>query len=94
MYGYYSKVKLEEGSDEIEKDVDVDDEDAGYISDEENDKFNYVMTHENNYNRGSRLPECIVLRDPYPGEAKIMIKRKSPAVLRFNKPKPGNNPQR
>ena len=76
MYRSYSKVGSEEGSDEIEKDVDdqVDDEDAGYITDEENDKFNYVMTHANNYKRGSRLPGCIVLRDPYPGEPRVMIK--------------------
>ena len=50
MYRSYSKVKSEEDSDEIEKDVydQVDDVHAFYVTDEENDRFNYVMTQTNN----------------------------------------------
>ena len=82
--------------------TDIDD-DAGYDSDnpdkeadqyDSDDKFNYVMTYKDNYRKGPKLPEYIILNDPYPGEPRMMRKRKLTAVLRFNKPNPGNNPQK
>ena len=57
------------------------------------DKFNYMMTHRTD-GMGKRLPEHIILNDPYPGEPQIMRKRQNPAVLRFNKSNHGNNPMK
>ena len=57
-----------------------------------NERFNYIITH--NDKRGNKIPECIKLTDPYPGESGMMMKRKFPAVLRYNKTNRDNNPQK
>ena len=79
-------------------DENMDDSDDGYNTDTElnDDQFNYVMTHKNkkDYKQGMPLPEYIVLSNPYPGEPHMMKKRRFPAVLRFNKTNPGNNPKK
>ena len=76
--------------------------------DDSEDKFHFIMTHQTDsnkdcneedkskkyYKKGDKLPEYIELNDPYPGEPKMMIKRKHPAVLRFNKINKDNNPQK
>ena len=92
MYSSYSHTKAEADIYEMEKDNEVD-EDDGYETDDAEDKFNYVMTH-NDYKDGVKLPEYIILRDPYPGEPQMMKKRNFPAVLRFIKTNKGNNPQK
>ena len=88
---------------------DATDDDPGYETggdDEIEDKFHFIMTHQTeskkdcdegdkkDFKKGDKLPECIELNDPYPGEPKMMIKRKHPAVLRFNKINKDNNPQK
>ena len=85
---------MEKGADD-----DVHDEDDGYNSeDPDNDKFNYIMTHETNagskYKKGGKLPDIIRLSGQIPGESSIMVKRSHPAVLRFNKTNRQNNPQK
>ena len=93
MYRSYTKAKQDEEIDVDAKqgDDNVEDDD-GYCTDDPDDKFNYVMTHKDE--KGKKIPECIVLKDPYPGEPRMMIKRKFPAVLRYNKTKRDNNPQK
>ena len=57
-------------------------EDKGYASgvdDDNDDKFNYIMTHDNK--KRTKLPKYIELSDPFPGEPKMMVKRNQPAVL-------------
>ena len=102
MYSSCSMSRSEKISDEKDNEDDID-EDAGYESDSQDkqadrydpdNKFNYVMTFKDNHMEGPKLPEFIILNDPYPGEPRMMRKRKVPAVLRFNKPNPGNNPQK
>ena len=78
-------------------DEEINDHDDGYQSEEDEDeKFNYVMTHEtkDNNKKGEPLPDYIVLSDPYPGEPHLMRRRRFPAVLRFNKINQGNNPHK
>ena len=57
--------------------------------DDTEDKFNYIMTHKTeklgDLKKGKKLPQQIELRDPYPGEPRLMVKRNHPAVLRYNK---------
>ena len=52
------------------------------------------MTYETNSKKGTVVPEIIVLKDPYPNEPSMMVKREFPAVLRFNKSNKDNNPMR
>jgi hypothetical protein len=52
------------------------------------------MTYNDGYKEGTKLPEYIILSNPYPGEPRMMRKRNSPAVLRFNMINKGNNPQK
>ena len=93
MFKSYSNTSSEEDQNDHVKEDEVD-EDDGYASDDPDDKFNYVMTNRNYYKNGTKLPDYIVLSDPYPGEPRMMQKRNFPAVLRFNKTNKGNNPQR
>jgi hypothetical protein len=93
MFKSYSNTRSEEGKNDHVKEDEVD-EDDGYATDDADDKFNYVMTHRNNAKNGAKVPDYIVLSDPYPGEPRMMQKRNFPAVLRFNKTNRGNNPQR
>ena len=58
------------------------------------DKFNYIMTYETQSKKGPVVPDIIVLKDPYPNEPSMMVKREFPAVLRFNKSNKDNNPMR
>merc|ERR1711923_448819 len=51
------------------------------------------MTHRKN-GRGKKLPDYIVLKDPIPGEASVMQKRRSPIALRFHQVKANNDPER
>ena len=53
---------------------------------EEESKFDYVMTATNKKEK-IKLPEYIVIDNPFPGEPPFMRKRNKPAVLRFHKPK-------
>ena len=92
MYKSYSKTKSEEDKDNDSKQGDEVDEDDGYSSDNADDRFNYIITH--NDERGVKIPECIVLENPYPGEPRMMAKRKVPAVLRYNKSNKDNNPKK
>ena len=91
MYKSYSKVKSEKELDDDLKEGDEEVEDDGYQTDDPDEKFNYIITH--NEKKGNKIPECITLKDPYPGESRMMIKRKFPAVLRFNKTNKDNNPR-
>ena len=97
MYRSFSRAKENhEDEDHIAKGFEInEDDDDGYetLGDDDNDeKFNYVMTHENK--RKIKLPQYIELSNPFPGEPKMMIKRNQPAVLRFNKTNKDNNPKR
>ena len=56
-----------------------------------NHKFHYLMTSETP-KKPIPLLDVISLQDPYPGEAPLMKKRKTPAVLRFHKPKQNLDP--
>ena len=95
MYRSCSQSKSEEYAEENEKENEVDEgDDDGYHSGDEDEKFNHVMTYKDKKNNGAKLPEYIVLSDPYPGEPRMMRKRQFPAVLRFNKTAQGNNPQK
>ena len=79
-----------------EDDGEIDEKDDGYQTEEEEDeKFNYVMTYEtkDDNKKSQPLPEYIVLSDPYPGEPQTIRRRGFPAVLRFNKINQGNNPK-
>ena len=60
--------------------------------DDDDNKFNFVMTHEKK--KRMKLPQYIELSNPFPGETKIMRKRRQPAVLRFNKINKDNNPKK
>ena len=93
MFKSYGSTRSKEDKNEHVKENEVD-EDDGYITDDADDKFNYVMTHRNDDKNKTKIPEYIILRDPYPGEPQMMQKRTFPAVLRFNKTNKGNNPQR
>ena len=89
----------DEESSQEKGEEDVNNEDDGYSSEDPNDdKFNYIMTHEtngmNNYKKGGKLPEIIRLSGLFPGESSIMVKRSYPAVLRLNKTNRQNNPQK
>ena len=88
MYSSYSQTKSQEGVDRKDEENEVE-EDDGYITEDTEDKFNYVMNYKNNSKQGTKLPEYIILNDPYPGEPHMMRKRNFPAVLRFNKTNPG-----
>ena len=97
--GARSNQSDEESSQEKGADEGVNNEDDGYNSeDPDDDKFNYVMTHEtngpNNYKKAGKLPDCIKLSGQFPGESSLMVKRSHPAVLRFNKANRQNNPQK
>ena len=83
--------RVEDMEDNVKQGDEVN-EDDGYQTDDADDRFNYVMTH--NEEMGAKIPEYIRLSDPYPGEARMMRKRKFPAVLRFNKTNRDNNPQK
>ena len=95
-----NSVQEESGHDQDKEEEEYDNDiDDGYNTDdneveENDDKFNYVMTHRNNYKEGKKLPEYIKLDDPYPGEPHLMRRRNFPAVLRFHKTNQGNNPQK
>ena len=93
MFKSYGSTRSKEDKNEHVKEDEVD-EDDGYITDDADDKFNYVMTYRNDDKNKTKIPEYIILRDPYPGEPQMMQKRTFPAVLRFNKTNKGNNPQR
>ena len=58
----------------------------------DDEKFHYIMTDDDNGKCGAPLPMLIELSNPFPREPKMMRKRLYPAVLRFNKPKRDNNP--
>ena len=66
--------------DQDKEEAEYEDEiDDGYNTDdieveENDDKFNYVMTHRNNYKEGKKLPDYIKLDDPYRGEPHMMRK--------------------
>ena len=92
VYKAYSKVKSEDDFDDDVKQGDEVAEDDGYHTDDADERFNYVITH--NEKRGDKIPEYIKLNNPYPGESRTMMKRKFPAVLRFNKSNKDNNPQK
>ena len=59
--------------------------------DEEFDKFNYVMTYQNNGKRGVKLPNKIKIRDAMPGESELMQLRTRPVALRYHKVKEKND---
>ena len=90
---YAQFVKMYDGTSSQEKQEDEDDDpdalsdDQVTRSDEDDDanKWNYIMTVENNGSQGSELPLLIELRDPIPGEASKMKRRRHPAALRFHK---------
>ena len=97
--GSRSNQSDEESSQEKGTEEDVSNRDDGYNSeDPDDDKFNYIMTHEtnerSNYKKAGKLPEIIRLSGQFPGESRIMVKRSYPAVLRFNKANRQNNPQK
>ena len=48
-------------------------------------KYDHIMNYLDNGKRGDRLPKVINLKDPIPGEAKSLRKRRRPAALRFYK---------
>ena len=90
MYRSSSKRATEdEDRDENDEDISGDADSAENLS-----KFHYIMTYEKDVARPVELPELIQLKQPYPGEASIMQRRRSPAALRFHKIKEKNNSDR
>ena len=69
--------------DEEESDTEGKEETDVVPSDEK--KFHYIITCRDD--QIVKLPEAIVLDNPYPRESPVMKKRSFPAVLRFNKAK-------
>ena len=99
MYRSYSQARAnkEESADPEAKpsEDDGNDEDDGYESGadyDNDDKFNYIMTHDSK--KRVKLPQYIELTNRYPGEPKMMIKRNHPAVLRYSKPNKDKNPKK
>ena len=73
---YRSGSKSSEAEPERGSEDDVNEEVDGYNSeDQDDDKFNYIMTHEtgdkNNYKKAGKLPECIKLDGQFPGESSV-----------------------
>ena len=94
MYRGSGKKALEnfDEDDQVEDyDEDITDESEEFL---ESVKFNYIMTYRNNGVRGKKLPEHIVLKNPIPGEASVMQKRRSPIALRFHQVKRNIDPER
>ena len=73
----------EESDDEEESDTEGKEETDTVPSDEK--KFHYIITCRDK--QTVRIPEAIVLDNPYPRESPVMKKRSFSAVLRFNKAK-------
>ena len=84
--------------DESEYDANSDDDEEEVDSDREEDnderKFHFIMTFRNNGSRGEKLPEMLMLENPFPGERYVLKKRSFPAALRFHKANKDNNHQR
>ena len=77
MYRGSGKKALEnfDEDDQVEDyDEDITDESEEIL---ESVKFNYIMTYRNNGVRGKKLPEHIILKNPIPGEASMMQKRRT-----------------
>ena len=72
---YRSGVRLKEENED-------DSEDEIEEVPESEKKFHYIMTFDK---KNVKLPDNIILSNPYPRESAIMQKRSFPAVLRFNK---------
>ena len=98
MYKGFNPRKGEQDVDENDPDIAADieelDEDFSKDVDDCNTKFHYIMTSENNGSRGKKLPDMLLLRNPFPGEALYMKKRQHPAALRFHKYKKDNDHKR
>ena len=101
MYdSFNSKDDTEEDKDEVEdepEDTPVDPEleelvqELLVVGDEDFNKWHHVMTFENNGSRGVELPLIIELKDPIPGEARLLKRRQQPACLRFHKVRQGKD---
>ena len=98
MYKGFNPRKGNEDDDKNDPNVaaDIEDETEDILTDDKdfNSKFNYIMTSENSGKRGTKLPDLLLLRNPYPGEAAFMKKRQQPAALRFHKFKKDNDYKR
>ena len=96
MYRSFSQSREnKKQSEQEDEEDDKNDEDDGYETDcneEKENKFNYIMTY--NSQNVTKLPKYIELSNPYPGEPKMMIRRRHPAVLRYHKPNKDNNPKK
>ena len=55
------------------------------FEEEEFYEYDFIMTFRDNGNKGRRLPKLIELKDPIPGEAAKLRKRRRAAALRFYK---------
>ena len=82
------EVKDTEDPEEIMDDVMVEDDSSTF------NKFDYIMTFNNEGSDKVKLPPTIELKDPFPGESKIMKKRSHPVALRFHKVNQNNNAER
>ena len=84
-YAQFAKMFRSKSSDEND---DPEDEEPQETTDREslkNDdfmKFDYIMTFDETKDRMPALPRTIKIKDPYPGEPKLMQKRQFPAALR------------
>ena len=92
MYKGYTSKKDESEFDANTDDEDVDEEDSNKDTNEK--KFHFVMTFRNNGSRGEKLPELLMLENPFPGERYVMKKRSYPAALRFHKANKDNDHKR
>ena len=57
-------------------------------------KFHYIMTHNNNGSKGKLLPKMIELSNTKSFEARYMVRRSFPAALRFHTVKKQNDHRR
>ena len=91
---YKSATSTTKEDEDVEDDAVLDVQDDNEEEDVFESKFHYVMTCYNPGNRAIPLPDLIQLRHTFPGEPRLMQKRKRPAALRFHKSKKNKDPLR
>ena len=94
MYKKFNPKKGNQEEDEIDLDIAVNIEEISEDEVHDDSKFHFIMTSEDNGRKGTKLPDMLLIKDPYPGEAPFMKKRQQPAALRFHKFKKDNDHKR
>ena len=61
---------------------------------EDDNIFHYAMTYLDNGTQGQKLPKFIELKNPKPGEVKMMTLRTRPIAIRFNQVRQRTEPER